>query len=82
MIDPRILRGGFRIGVFIFLLAVATLPFQPHDSPEFVVTVMSAVIGGAFVVGIVALARWGDRAMPNDKREEKGYNGRFTRRGP
>ena len=82
MIDPRILRGGFRVGVFILLLAIATLPFQPHDSPEFVVTVMSALVGGAFVAGIAALARWGERAMPNDKRGEKEYNGRFTRRGP
>lgn len=82
MIDPRILRSGFRIGIFILVLAVATLPFQPHDSPEFVVTVMSAVIGGAFVASIAALARWGERAMPNDKRERNGYNERSTRRGP
>lgn len=82
MIDPRILRAGLRIGVFVFVLAIATLPFQPQGSPEFVVTVMSAVVGGAFVGGIAALARWGERAIPNDKRREKEYNGRFTRRGP
>jgi hypothetical protein len=82
VIDPRLLRGGFRIGVFIFVLAAVTLPFQPRDSAEFVVTVMSAVIGGSFVVGIVALTRWGERPIPNDKRGQKEYNVRSTRRGP
>lgn len=82
MIDPRLLRGGFRIGVFVVGLAVVTLPFQPRGSAEFVVTVLSALVGGAFVVGIVALARWGERPIPNDKHGQKEYNGRSTRRGP
>lgn len=82
MIDPRILRGGFRIGVFILALALLTLPFQPRGSAEFVVTVLSAVIGGAFVIAIAAVARWGQPSLPNDKRGQKGYNTRSRRRGP
>lgn len=82
MIDPRILRGGFRIGVFILAVALVTLPFQPHDSPEFVVTVMSAVVGGAFVLAIVAVARWGQPSPPNAKPRENASNSSVRRRGP
>jgi hypothetical protein len=82
VIDPRILRGGFRIAVFVLALALLTLPFQPRGSAEFVVTVMAAVVGGAFVLGIAAVARWGQPPLPNDKRGQKGYNTRSRRRGP
>ena len=49
--DPRLLRGGFRIGFTIVAVALVTLPFQPRDSAEFVVTVLAALVGGAFVTG-------------------------------
>ncbi len=57
MIDPRLLQSAFRIGIFILGLSLVTLPFEPRDSPAFVVTVMSAVVSGAFVIGIAVLAR-------------------------
>ena len=58
--DPQLLRGGFRIGLFVLGVALFTLPFQPRDSAEFAVTVMAAIVGGAFVVGVVIFARRGD----------------------
>ncbi len=82
MIDPRILRGGFRIGLFILAVALVTLPFQPRDSPELVVTVMSAVVGGAFVLAIIAVARWGQPSPPNDEPRENDYDPSARRRGP
>ena len=55
--DPELLRGGFRIGFTILAIALVTLPFQPRDSAEFVVTVLAALVGGTFVLGIFLLTR-------------------------
>jgi hypothetical protein len=72
--DPQILRGGFRIGVALLAIALVTLPFQPRDSAEFVVTVLAALVGGAFVLGVSLLARAANPALPNDKSRPNGYN--------
>lgn len=72
--DPQILRAGFRIGVLILALAVLMLPFQPRDSAEFVVTVLAALIGGAFVLGVALLARTANPRVPGAKAPGKGYN--------
>lgn len=81
MIDPRLLRGAFRVGVFIAGVAILTLPFQPPGSAEFVVTVLAAVVGGTFVIGIALLTRWG-QGPPHDKRDGKGYTTPARRRRP
>lgn len=79
--DPQLLRTGFRIGFTILAIALFTLPFQPRDSAELVVTVLAAIVSGAFVVGVSLLARAANPALPNDKRESNGYNERRQRRG-
>ena len=78
--DPQILRGGFRIGFTLLAIALLTLPFQPRDSAEFVVTVLAALVGGAFVLSVSLLARAANPALPHDKRERNGYNTTTTRR--
>lgn len=57
--DPKIevLRGFFRIGMFIGLCGFLMIFFQPSDSPEFVLSVCSALIGGALVLGVVIVMR-------------------------
>ena len=79
--DPELLRGGFRIGFTILAIALVTLPFQPRDSAEFVVTVLAALVGGAFVGGVLVLARAANPRLPNDKRRPNDYNERPQRRG-
>ena len=81
VVDPQLLRGGFRIGFTILAIALLTLPFQPRDSAELVVTVLAAVVSGAFVLGIALLARASDPRLPNDKQRSNGYNERRQRRG-
>ena len=78
--DPRLLRGGFRIGFTIVAVALVTLPFQPRDSAEFVVTVLAALVGGAFVLGVLLLTRAANPRLPNDKKQPNGYNERPQRR--
>lgn len=79
---PELLRGALRIAVLMAGLSLATLPFQPRDSAEFVVTVLAAIVGLAFVAGIVVLART-TRVPPRGAGEGRtGYNKRFSRRGP
>ena len=75
---PQILQGGFRIGVLILGLALLMLPFQPRDSAEFVVTVLAAIVGGAFVLGIALLARSANPPLPRAGTGRKGYNKRAT----
>jgi len=81
--DPQILRGGLRIGVLVLGLSLVMLPFQPRDSAEFVVTVLAALVGGAFVLGIGLLAR-GANPQPPSALDAKGtgkpYNKRATGR--
>lgn len=70
--DSEILRPAFRIGVLVAGLAIATLPFQPRDSAEFVVTVLAAIVGLAFVMGIALLARLARPPLPEqDKARRK-----------
>ena len=75
---PELLRGALRIGVLVFGLAVLTLPFQPRDSAEFVVTVMAAVVGALFVLGVLLLGRGANPRVPSAGKERKGYNSRDT----
>lgn len=65
--DPRLLRSGFRIGFFIVAVALATLPFQPSGSAEFVVTMLAAGVGAAMVIGVALLARLADPPFPGDR---------------
>ena len=78
--DPQLLRGGFRIGFTIVAVALVTLPFQPRDSAEFVVTVLAALVGGGFVVGVLLLTRAANSRLPNDNSQPNGYNERPQRR--
>ncbi|MDQ2953295.1 MAG: hypothetical protein M3R54_13635 [Chloroflexota bacterium] len=78
--DPQILRAGFRIGFLVLALAVLMLPFQPRDSAEFVVTVLAALVGGAFVFGVALVARSANPPLPGAKGQRKDYNKRSTGR--
>jgi hypothetical protein len=66
--DPFALRAAFRVAILVLLVALVMLPFQRPMSAEFVVTVMSVVVGLIFV-GIVALAaRMSGSRPPNSSR--------------
>jgi hypothetical protein len=73
----NVFRGALRTAVLILGLALVLLPFQPRGSAEFVVTVLSAVVGALFV-GVVLLAmRWARPGLPplRDKRDENRLTG-------
>jgi hypothetical protein len=78
--DPQVLRGGFRIGVLVFGLSALMLPFQPRDSGEFVVTVLAALVGGAFILGVALLARSANPPLPGAPADRKEYKKRVTGR--
>ena len=79
----ELLRAALRIGVLVAGLSLLMLPFQPRDSAEFVVTVLAAIVGIIFVVGVAMLARAEHPALPRRADEQrKEYNKRFSRRGP
>ncbi len=74
--DPQLLKGGFTTGVLILALALLMLPFQPQGSAEFVVTALSACVGGLFLLAIAGLLRWSSPPLPraDDKLTRTGYN--------
>ena len=78
---PELLRAALRIGVLIAGLSIATLPFQPRGSAEFVVTVLAAFVGLAFIAGVALLGRTA-RVPRRAGDGRKDYNRRFSRRGP
>jgi hypothetical protein len=82
--DPQLLKGGFSIGALIVALSLLMLPFQPRGSAEFVVTVLSACVGGLFLVAIAALVRWSTPPLPraDDKPAGKDYNVRQSAERP
>lgn len=59
MNDPKIdaLRGFFRIGMFIGLCGFLMIFVQPRGSPEFVLSICSALIGGVLMLGVVLVTR-------------------------
>jgi len=59
--DPELLKGFLRLGFFIGVGGLALMFFQPRESPEFVVSACSAIMGGVLVVGVVLLSRFMDR---------------------
>ena len=69
--DPRLLRAGFRIGVLILGASLLTLPLQPSGSAEFVVTIMAALVGAAFVLGTGLLARSASPPLPRSEPRRK-----------
>jgi hypothetical protein len=75
-VDPGLLRGAFRIGFLVAILALITLPFQPPESAEFVVTVLALVMGVVFAVLVVLVARLTSPPIPGtrDKARLSGYN--------
>ena len=86
--DPLLLRGAFRIGFVIFVLAALLLPFEDRASPEFVVTVLAVLIGLVFIAIVTFLARSTLPPRPRsserntvDKAAVKRYNGRDSHSG-
>lgn len=77
--DPELLRLGFRLGTLITAVALVTLPFQDRSSAEFVVTVLSAGIGLAFLGAVALLARISAPPLPSDKRRRNLYNQRVKK---
>jgi hypothetical protein len=75
-VDPELLRGAFRLGFLVAILALITLPFQPPDSAEFVVTVLALVMGVIFLGGVLVVGRLSSPPMPEsrDKPPASGYN--------
>ena len=57
--DPRreVLHAFFRIGSFIAVGGVVLALLNPTDSGEFVISVLSAVLGGLLMLGVAIMVR-------------------------
>ena len=57
MLDRELLRGLLSLGGFLLLGGVVLALLQPANSAERVVSVCSAAMGGALVVGLILFVR-------------------------
>lgn len=64
MLDPRTGQAAFRIAFLVLGVAILTLPFQRPDSAEYVVTVMSALLGLVFIGVVLVLNRLSSPPLP------------------
>jgi hypothetical protein len=55
--NPEILRGFARIGIFVGVGGLLLLLVEPRNSPEWVVSLCSALIGGALMLAVVIVSR-------------------------
>ncbi len=55
--NQEVLKGFARIGIFVGGGGLVLLFLEPRNSPEWVVSLCSALIGGALLAGAVILSR-------------------------
>ncbi|MYD11620.1 MAG: hypothetical protein F4X02_16445 [Chloroflexi bacterium] len=58
---PELLKGFYRIAVFVLGVSVALLVVVKPDSAEFVVTLMSIGVGAALLVAVILTSRYFNR---------------------
>ncbi|MBX3086479.1 MAG: hypothetical protein KF716_32890 [Anaerolineae bacterium] len=56
--DREVLKGFARIGFFVGGGGLILLFFEPRNSPEWVISLCSSIIGVLLVVGVMILSRW------------------------
>lgn len=56
--DREIFKGFARIGFFVGGGGLILLFFEPRNSPEWVISLCSAIIGALLIVGVAILSRW------------------------
>lgn len=62
--DPQVGLAAFRVAFLIFGASLVILPLQSPDSAEFVVTLMAAAVGLAFMGVVLALNRLASPPLP------------------
>ncbi|MDE2637638.1 MAG: hypothetical protein OXI30_14855 [Chloroflexota bacterium] len=58
---PELLKGFYRIAVFVLGVSIALLVVVKPDSAEFIVTLMSIGIGAALLVAVILTSRYLNR---------------------
>lgn len=58
---PELLKGFYRIAVFVLGISIALLFFVEPDSAEFVVTLMSIGVGAALMAAVILTNRYFNR---------------------
>jgi hypothetical protein len=56
--DREILKGFARIGLFVGGGGLVLLLVEPRNSPEYIVSLCSAILGGLLLLGVVIISRW------------------------
>jgi hypothetical protein len=57
MIDRELLQGFLRIGFFVGGCSFIMLFIQPRNSPEFIISLCSTLIGGVLISGVILVMK-------------------------
>ncbi|MER3400302.1 MAG: hypothetical protein C4313_04075 [Thermoflexus sp.] len=69
---PALGRLAFTMGLTLFLLALAALPFLPLGSPAFVADLLALAISGGFLALLIVFIRRGvARHLPSQPASEE-----------
>ena len=60
--DKEILKGFARIGFFVGGGGLILLFLEPRDSPQWIVSLCSAFIGGVLILSVIAFTKWMNRS--------------------
>jgi hypothetical protein len=56
--DREVLKGFARIGFFVGGGGLLLLLLEPRNSPEWVISLCSTMVGGVLLLGVLAINRW------------------------
>ena len=56
--DRDVLKLFARIGILVGVGGLLLLLVEPHNSPEWVVSLCSALVGAVLIAATVAIGRW------------------------
>jgi hypothetical protein len=59
--DREVLKGFARIAIFVGGGGLVLLLVEPHNSPEYIVSLCSAILGGLLLLGVVLINRFLNR---------------------
>jgi hypothetical protein len=56
--NSQILKGFAQIGFFVGVGGLVLLFVEPRNSPEWIISLCSALLGGVILLGVVLIHRW------------------------
>ena len=71
----ELLQGFLRLGMWLAVCGLLMALIQPRDSGEFVLSICSAAMGVALILGVSIMIRWFARRTPVQEDDGDDWHG-------